>query len=139
MSKPDQSKRKLRILIAEDNVAMREYLYKMLKEDFEIVKAVGNGRELVSTALEMMPDVIVSDTSMPLLGGLSAVSELSATGTNLPVVLISSVFRWAGVARHAGAIAYVDKSDLSADLGAAVRAAAAGQFFLSRSIQKSTS
>jgi DNA-binding NarL/FixJ family response regulator len=55
---------------------MREFVIDLLKLEFEIVGAVSNGRELVSKALELLPDVIVSDTSMPLLGGIAAMNEL---------------------------------------------------------------
>lgn len=95
------------------------------------------GRELVSKALQLLPDVIVSDTSMPLLGGIAAMNELQSTGANIPIVLMSSVFRRAGVSRHPGAIVYVDKSDVAVDLIAAVRHAKSGRPFLSRSIQVS--
>jgi len=118
---------------------LREHLYKLLKEDFEIVRAVTNGRELVSAALELLPGAIVSDTSMPLLGGLGAMRELNATGKKIPLILIGAVFRQTGISVHPGAAAYVDKSDLDVDLVAAVRSAVAGHFFLSRSIRATTS
>ena len=130
-------KSKLRLLVAEDNYEMREFVILLLRAEFEIVGVVPSGRELVSRALELLPDVIVSDTSMPLLGGIAAMKELQSTGTNIPVVLISAVFRRAGVSRHPGAPVYVDKSDLEADLITAVRCAKAGQAFLSRSIPAS--
>ena len=131
--KPKLNQR-LRLLIAEDGMEMRDRLYKLLKNDFEIVRAVSNGRELVSVALDLRPDVIVSDTFMPLLGGLDAMSEVNMSGARIPVVLIGSAFRRAGIARHPGAAAYVDRSDLELDLVAAVRSAARGHFFYSRSI-----
>jgi len=130
-------KSKLRILIAEDNHQMREFVIGLLKTEFEVVGAVPTGRELVSRALELLPDVIVSDTSMPMLGGVTAMNELRSAGFDIPVVLISAVFRRAGVSRHPGALVYVDKTDLEADLIPGVRCAKAGQAFLSRSIPAS--
>jgi CheY-like chemotaxis protein len=59
---------KLRILVAEDNYETREFVTSLLKAEFEVVGAVRTGRELFSKALELLPDVIVSDTAMPLLG-----------------------------------------------------------------------
>jgi DNA-binding NarL/FixJ family response regulator len=124
----------LRVLIADDDSEIREFLIGLLNTEFEIVGAVPDGRLLVRTALDLFPDVIVSDTSMPLMGGIAAMNELNATGANIPFVLISAVFRRAGISRHPGAIAYVDKADLADDLVAAVRCAISGQSFLSRSI-----
>jgi DNA-binding NarL/FixJ family response regulator len=95
--------------------------------------------DLVQVALELLPDVIIADTSMPYLGGLTAINELRVTGTNIPVVLISAVFRHTGISGHPGALVYVDKSDIMPDLIAAVRCAKSGQPYLSRSIPLSPS
>lgn len=127
-------KRKLQILVAEDRLEITALVIAILNPDFEVVGVVSNGRDLVQVALELLPDVIVADTSMPYLGGLTAMNELRATGTNIPVVLISSVFRQTGISGHPGALVYVDKSDLVADLIPAVRCAKSGQAFCSRSI-----
>jgi|GEM_PF-1716488 CheY-like chemotaxis protein len=130
-------KRKWQILIAEDKLEITAIVIATLNQEFEVVGVVSNGRDLVQVALDLLPDVIVADTSMPLLGGLTAVNELRATGTNIPVVLISAVFHQTGISGHPGALVYVDKSDLATDLIAAVRCAKSGQLFLSRSIPRS--
>jgi hypothetical protein len=65
-------------------------------------------------------------------------NELQSTGTNIPIVLISAVFRRAGISRYPGALVYVDKTDLAVDLIPAVRHAKSGQSFQSRSIPAST-
>jgi len=127
-------KRKLQILVAEDKLEISSIVIAVLSPEFEVVGVVTNGRDLVQVALDLLPDVIVADTSMPYLGGLMAMNELRATGTNIPVVLISAMFRHAGISGHPGALVYVDKSDLAADLISAVRYAKARQLFLSRSI-----
>jgi CheY-like chemotaxis protein len=127
-------KRKLQILVAEDKLEISAVVIAILNPNFEVVGVVPNGRDLVQVALELLPDVIVADISMPHLGGLAAMNELRATGTNIPVVLISSVFRQMGISGHPGALVYVDKSDLVADLIPAVRCAKSGQAFCSRSI-----
>lgn len=130
-------KRKLQILVAEDKLEISAIVIAILSPDFEVVGVVSNGRDLVQVALDLLPDVIVADTSMPYLGGLTAMNELRATGTNIPVVLISAVFRHTGISGHPGTLVYVDKSDLAVDLVSAVRCAKSGQLFLSRSIPRS--
>lgn len=127
-------KRKLQILIAEDKLEISALVIAILSPEFEVVGVVSNGRDLVQVALELLPDVIVADTSMPFMGGLTAMNELHSTGTNIPVVLISAIFRQTEISGHPGALVYVDKSDLVADLIPAVRCAKSGQLFLSRSI-----
>lgn len=130
-------KRKLQILIAEDKPEISGIVIGILSPVFEVVGIVSNGRDLVQVALELLPDVIVADASMPYFGGLTAMNELRATGTNVPVVLISAVFGQTGVSGHSGALVFVDKSDLDVDLIPAVRSAKSGQHFLSRSIPRS--
>lgn len=127
---------KLRVLIADDDIRTRHVIVRLLRDAFEVIGDVGSGRELVQAALARNPDVIVSDVAMPLLGGVEAIRELSAAGKAIPFVLISSVFYRAGVGNHAGAVAYVDKSDLQFDLVSAVRSAVLGQPFYSRSISR---
>lgn len=130
-------KRKLQVLIAEDKLEISATVIAILSPEFEVVGVVSNGRDLVQVALELLPDVIIADTSMPYLGGLTAMNEIRATGTYIPVVLISATFHQTGITGHPGALVYVDKSDLVADLISAVRCAKSGQLFLSRSIPSS--
>lgn len=127
-------KRKLHVLVAGDGREICDFLVSLLSPEFEVVGAMTTGRELVSAALDLLPDVIVTDTSLPLLGGITAINELRATGTHIPVVLISAVFRREGVSGFPGAVVYVDKSDLESDLISAVLSAKSGKSFLSRSI-----
>jgi CheY-like chemotaxis protein len=129
-------KRKLQILVAEDKQEISAILIAVLSPQFEVLGVVSNGRDLVQVALDLVPDVIVADTSLPSLSGLGAMNELRVTGTNIPVVLISPAFRHKGISGHPGALVYVDKLDLAVDLIPAVQCAMSGQLFLSRSIPR---
>jgi len=132
-------KQKLQVLIAEDNIELSAIVVGILSSEFDVVGVVSNGRDLVQVALDVLPDVLVADTSMPYLGGLAAMGELRATGTNIPVVLISSLFRHCGIYGHPRALVYVDRSDLVMDLVSGVQCAKSGQIFLSRSIPRAQS
>jgi DNA-binding NarL/FixJ family response regulator len=127
-------RRKLHILVAEIKLDLSATLIAILSPTFEVVGVVSNGRDLVQLALDLLPDVIVADTSMPYLGGLMAMNELRATGTNIPIVLISALFRHTGISGYPGVLVYVDTSDVALDLVPAVRCAKVGQAFRSRSI-----
>ena len=126
--------RKLHILVAGDGSEICEFVASLLRPEFEVVGVATTGRDLVYAALDLMPDVIVLETSLPTLGGITAMNELHATGTYIPVVLFSGLFRRVGISRFPGALVYVDKSDLDADLTHAVRCAKSGKQFFSRSI-----
>jgi DNA-binding NarL/FixJ family response regulator len=64
---------KPRLLIADDHKIFAEGLKRLLKEDFDIVGVVADGRDLVAAAEKLRPDVMVVDISMPMLNGIEAV------------------------------------------------------------------
>src|SRR5580692_1494139 len=59
-----------RVLLADDHAVVAEGLEALLKESFELVGVVHDGRALIDAAERLRPDVIVTDISMPLLNGL---------------------------------------------------------------------
>jgi DNA-binding NarL/FixJ family response regulator len=113
----------LRVLIAEDNDAMRSYIVVLLSKNYQIVGAVANGEELVRSALRLEPDVIVSDISMPVLGGIEARNELISQGKAFPFVFVSihgkEVF---SRLPQDGSVALVYKLEMSEHLAHAVDA-----------------
>jgi|SoiMethySBSTD1v2_1073268.scaffolds.fasta_scaffold49006_2 DNA-binding NarL/FixJ family response regulator len=126
---------RLRVLVADDEEFLRRAIVRLLEDTFTIVGQVSTGRELVSAAVELRPDVIVSDLEMPLMTGIAAMEMLRATGLTPPFVLVTAtepnVHEW--IAR--GVPAIVDKADLPLDLVAAVQSVVAGHVFLSRTIR----
>ena len=69
------------IIIAEDHTIVREGLGILLglEKDFLVVAVAANGREAVTLALELRPDVVVMDIAMPLLNGLEATRQILRT------------------------------------------------------------
>jgi DNA-binding NarL/FixJ family response regulator len=61
-----------RILIADDHNLVAELCKQLLVDDFDVVGTVGDGRTLVSAAVELKPDLVLMDIAMPLLNGLDA-------------------------------------------------------------------
>ena len=128
---------RLRVLVADDNEDVRLAIFKLLDPaEFEIVAGVSSGRELVDAAVALEPDVIVSDLMMPSLIGTEAFTMLRAAGYTIPFVLQTTTDLDAQAWLDMGVLCVVDKLDLSDDLVTAVRSAAAGKVFLSRSITK---
>ncbi len=125
---------RLRVLVADDHDDSRERIVELLKPVFEVVAVVSNGRELVDAAVALEPDVIVSDLMMPSLNGAEALAMLRAAGHTIPFVLQTTASLSAQAWLDMGALCVVDKVDLPFDLVTAVRSAAAGEVFLSRSI-----
>ena len=69
---------KARILLADDHRLITDAVKSFLEPDFTVLATVADGRTLVAKALELRPDVIVMDISMPLLNGLDAGRQLIA-------------------------------------------------------------
>ncbi len=122
-----------RILLADDHQAVLERVRKLLQSLFEVVGAARTGREMVSEALRLSPDVIVADISMPGLSGIEAAQELRRKGSAAKLVFLtihaSDEFVDACVAE--GALGYVVKTHMKTDLIPAINAALSGQSFIS--------
>lgn len=82
---------KKRIVLADDNADMREYIRKLLASDYEVL-AVTNGKEALNTARAQLPDLIVSDIMMPVMDGIEFLRLLREDTTlkTTPVILLSA-------------------------------------------------
>ncbi|WP_114855000.1 response regulator transcription factor [Brachybacterium sp. YJGR34] len=83
----------MRVLIADDSALLREGLRLLLEEnDHEVVGTAATGTELVVRALDLRPDLIVSDIRMPpghTDEGLRAAQEIRHTWPEAPILLLS--------------------------------------------------
>ena len=128
---------RLRVLVADDNDDVRIAIFKLLDPaEFDIVAGVSSGCQLVDAAVALKPDVIVSDQMMPSLTGTEALAMLRAAGYTIPFVLQTTTDLDAQAWLDMGVLCVVDKFDLHSDLVTAVRSAAAGKVFLSRSVNR---
>jgi two-component system, chemotaxis family, protein-glutamate methylesterase/glutaminase len=86
--------KKTRVLIVEDSAFMRKVLHDIIVADptMEVVGQGRDGREGVTLAESLQPDVITMDVNMPRLDGLQA-TELIMTQNPRPIVIVSSESR----------------------------------------------
>ncbi len=114
-----------RVLIADDNADMREYLRRLLASRYD-VEAVPDGEAAFQSALERLPDLVVTDVMMPKLDGFGLLKALRADArtATVPVMLLSArageESRLEGIA--AGADDYVVKPFAARELVARVEA-----------------
>ena len=103
----ETSKKSHKVLIADDNRDMREYISRLLENEFQVI-AVSNGEEAFDKALSEIPDVILSDIMMPVLDGFGLLKKLKSTfqTRNIPVIFLSA---------RAGDEAKVDGLEAGAD------------------------
>lgn len=121
----------IRLLIADDQPAAREGLRLLFRpvRDVEVVGAAANGRELVSMARRLGPDVVLTDIRMPGTDGVSAARELSGLSPAPPTVMLTTfdTDEYLFGALQAGAVGFLLKESDPELYVEAVRAAASGQ------------
>jgi two-component system, NarL family, response regulator DesR len=121
----------IRVLLAEDQAMVRGALAALLtlEGDIEIVAEVGNGDDVVPTALSTRPDVALLDIEMPGCDGITAAAALHS---RLPScrVLILTTFGRPGYLRRAmesGVVGFLLKDAPSSQLATAIRRTVAGE------------
>jgi DNA-binding response OmpR family regulator len=114
-----------RVLVADDNADMRNYIHRLLAPRW-VVEAVANGRAALDAIRARKPDLVLADVMMPELDGFGLLRELcsSADFRDLPVMMVSA--RAGEEARveglEAGADDYLTKPFSARELVARVKA-----------------
>jgi DNA-binding NarL/FixJ family response regulator len=124
---------KPRVLLADDHPPLLEAATTLLKPHFDLVGIVTDGGMLVSEALRLRPDVIVTDITMPVLTGIDAVIQLHRTWASAKVVFLTvhSEEEFLKVCMAEGASGYVLKSRMKTHLVPAIDAALEGRTYIS--------
>lgn len=118
-----------RILVADDHEEMRKMIVHLLKGQFEVLAAVGDGPAFLDAVDRLKPDLCIVDISMPTMSGIEVAQRIKATNAHTKIVFLTlhddSDFRAAALA--AGAEGYVAKGRMGGDLLPAIEAALAGR------------
>ena len=126
----------IRVLIVDDFAIVRQGLrtFLGLGDEFEVVGEAADGAEAIRLARRIRPDVVLMDLLMPKMDGVAAIQIIRSEMPEVEVVALTSVLEDAAVvgAVRAGAIGYLLKDAEQEELGRAIRAAAAGQVYLSQ-------
>jgi DNA-binding NarL/FixJ family response regulator len=131
----------IRVLLADDHPVVRDGLRVLLETpgDIEVVGEAANGREALSLARQLLPDVVIMDIAMPELNGIEATLQIQETCPATQVLILSMhsttehIFR----ALQSGARGYLLKDSAGAEVVNAVRVVDAGRRYLSQKITAS--
>jgi|SRR5271157_623751 len=128
-----------RILLADDHNAILKTIASLLVPRFEIVGIVSNGAELISEAMRLQPDVVITDITMPVLNGIDAFHELREKGCTAKFIFLTVHHdaEFVNACLAEGAMGYVVKSRMNSELVPAIDGALAGLRFVSPGIARS--
>ncbi|HVF46072.1 MAG TPA: response regulator transcription factor [Pyrinomonadaceae bacterium] len=125
---------KLRILLAEDHQTVREGIKLLVNSqpDMEVIGEADDGERAIKMAIELRPDLLLMDISMPNMNGLKATRRLRSMSSDIRILTLT---------RHtddgylqqlisAGANGYVLKQSAPSDLVNAIRTVCSGNSYL---------
>jgi DNA-binding NarL/FixJ family response regulator len=133
VSRSPTSRRKVRILIADDNPTIMGMVKKILnaRPGFDVVGEAPDGQEAVILAESLKPDVIVINVTMPKMSGFEAARRIRVHVPDSAIVILSSHKdqQFIAEARKAGANGYVQKSNADDQLVRAIETTMKGEEF----------
>jgi DNA-binding NarL/FixJ family response regulator len=128
----------VRVVIADDVPEIADAVAKRLAPDYTVIGRVSDGVALVECALELAPDLLVTDVSMPKLTGIEALRRLRDLGVQIPAIILT-VHEDEELVKEAlslGVRGFVLKRQLVSDLPLAVREVLSGRTFVSEAARK---
>jgi two-component system response regulator NreC len=130
----------LRILIADDHEVVRDGMRALIEHEpgWEVCGTAMTGQEAVDTAKKLKPEVVVLDMTMPELDGLDVLREIKRALPNTEVVIFSAHHSEEVIEQlfDAGAKSYIQKTDASRHLVAAIRSLAEHKPFFTPEISQ---
>ena len=133
--------RKISVILADDHPMMRDSLRMHLESDpnIEVVAEVGDGEEAVKLAVELTPDVIVMDITMPKLNGLEATIQIKYKRPDIAVLVLTVHNDTEHILKilEAGAAGYLTKDIVGEKLVHAIYLALSGESVLSDDVMRS--
>ncbi|MFQ5767990.1 MAG: response regulator [Acidobacteriota bacterium] len=130
----------IRVLIADDHTLFRQGVRRLLEDEqgAEVVGEAASGLEAITLALELSPDVVLMDISMPRINGIEATRKILQKTDRVRILILTmhDNERYIGQILAAGAAGYLLKDTASHEFLAAIQAVHRGDSYLSPSISR---
>ena len=124
----------IRIIIADDHAIFRDGLRRLLatQPDFDVVGEASDGKEAITLAQQLKPDVLLLDLAMPRVPGMEVLRELSREETPMRTLLLTAAIQPFAVttALQLGARGIVLKASPPEMLLKSIRSVHEGQFWV---------
>lgn len=127
----DESPAPIRVLLADDHALLRDGVASFIANtsDIVVVGEAENGTQAIEMYRHLLPDILLLDLQMPVLGGLDVIETLLREFPEARIIVLTTYHGdvQAMRAMRAGARGYLLKSGLRRDLGDAIRQVHAGR------------
>lgn len=129
--------KKIAVLIVDDHTLVRDGIRSLLAltADIEIVGEAADGREALEKVRQLLPDIVLMDLAMPIMGGLEATRRIRKEFPATKVLALTQYddSEYVIPVIEAGARGFVTKMSSSSELASAIQAVYKGDSFLSPS------
>jgi DNA-binding NarL/FixJ family response regulator len=129
-----------KVLIADDHGVVRKGLRLLLEQypELEVIGEAANGREAVTMAATLSPQIVVMDVAMPILNGIEAAEQILKVNSKTGIIILTMHADESYLLRalNVGVKGYLLKESAEDDLLLAIRAVANGKPFFSRAINE---
>jgi CheY-like chemotaxis protein len=116
----DRTTKKIKVLVVDDHAVSREGIRTLLslQKDIEVIGEAVDGRDAVTKALKLAPDVVLMDIVMPNMNGFEATREICQKCQNTKVLILTQYEDEdsALASYQAGACGFIPKSTASSRL-----------------------
>jgi DNA-binding NarL/FixJ family response regulator len=130
----------LRVVVADDQALVRVGFRGIIDATagFTVVGEAANGQEAVEVTRQARPDVVLMDVRMPVMDGIEATRQITADGTGVHTLILTTfdLDEYVFAALRAGASGFLLKDIMPADLLAAIRVVAAGEALLAPTVTR---
>lgn len=128
----------LKVLIVDDHGVVRKGLRLLLEQypELVVVGEAANGREALTLAATLFPQIIVMDVAMPVLNGIDAADQILKSTSHIGIIMLTMHADEGYLLRalQVGVKGYLLKESAEDDLLAAIKSVAQGKPFFSRAI-----